>query len=183
MLEVLLFTAIPTMPPYVLSAERVPVEPMRLVLIQHRCFYCGNPDDVHLYRLWHLFGILHCSQHAVDAKEDCEEFLRTRGFVRRCDAMAHPVLGPFMESLGTNIPVLRSSGTVETGWYFPLLDEVPLIRKSTTFGCWGFHLCGGESEKFVPLTQFRDPRVFALLKEETQEMLGAVETAFVAGFY
>jgi hypothetical protein len=163
------------MPPSILPEPRIRVEPYRLVLIQHKCAYCGD-NDTYLYRLWHLFGILHCTTHAGEAKEDGEEYLRTHGILRKWDAMDHPAIGPFLNSMGSSIPVLRASGVLEE-WSFPFLDQGPLIRRSASMG-WGFHLQGDDAEKFVPLTQFRDPRVFARLSEETRGMLGAVESAF-----
>ena len=161
------------------------MEPVRIVLIQHRCFYCGN-SDVHFHRLWHLFGLLHCAEHAQAAQEDCEEYMRKDGMIRRCDAIAHPVLGPFLAALGDAIPVLRTSGAVES-WCFPVLDERPLILRSRSQGTWGFHLQGSDGqglmERFVPISQFRDPRILPLLKEDVRDMLEAVENTFAAGFY
>lgn len=127
------------MPPLVSPPTEPRMDPQRLVLLQQSCFYCGDTEDVQCARIHHLFGILHCPEHAAAAEEDCREYMHSQGIVRFSDAQAHLEIGPFLEALGTNIPVLRTSGDVED-WRFPVLDVYPLIRKSVSTGSWGFQL-------------------------------------------
>ncbi len=180
-------SSIPNMAPYdpaVLDA--IPsLEPMRLVLVPLKCFYCdcAVEEDIREWRICHLFGLFHCGQHSAAAQRDCEEYMRREGIVRMWDAQQHPVLGPFLTALGTTIPMLRSSGVVDTNWRFPILDEMPLIRRSRTTGAWGFNLTNGVVDKFAPLSQFRDPRVSPILSEEVRRMLEAVEAALTSGVY
>ncbi len=183
-----MFPAFPTfllMPPYVPMPAIPSLEPRRLVLVPLQCFYCGYSvvDDIAEWRIHHLFGLFHCPTHAAAAERDCKEFMRTQGIVRICDAHHHPVLGPFLTALGSNIPVLRSSGEVDANWYIPVLDEIPIIRRSRSTGAWGFNLTNGISDKFVPLSQFCDTRVYPLLKEEARQLLPSVETLLTVGFY
>jgi len=173
------------MPPFV-SMPAVPsLEPVRLVLVPLCCFYCGHAVEAEIaeWRIHHLFGLFHCPTHAGAAERDCKDFMRQRGIVRICDAREHSVLGPFLTALGSTIPVLRSSGEVDTNCFFLVLDEVPILRRSRTTGVWGFNLTNGSSDKFVPLSQFRDPRVYTLLKEEARQLLPSVETVLTEGFY
>jgi hypothetical protein len=173
------------MPPYVPMPAILSLEPRRLVLVPLRCFYCGHsvPEDICEWRIHHLFGLYHCPAHAGAAERDCREFMRTQGVVRICDARQHPVLGAFLTALGSTIPVLRSSGEIDMNWYIPMVDELPIIRRSRTMGAWGFNLTNGISDKFVPLSQFCDPRIYPLLKEEVRQLLPSVETLLTAGFY
>ncbi len=176
------------MPPFV-SMPIVPdvpsLEPVRLVLVPVCCFYCGHAveEEIAEWRIHHLFGLFHCPTHAGAAERDCKEFMRQRGIVRICDAREHSVLGPFLVSLGSTIPVLRSSGEVDTNWFIPVLDEVPILRRSRTTGAWGFNLTNGSSDKFVPLSQFRDTRVVPHMKEEATNLLDSVENLLAAGLY
>ncbi len=174
------------MPPYCDSLDTVPaLEPMRLVLVPLKCFYCNHAveEDIYEWRIHHLFGLFHCPTHATAAARDCTDFMREHGIVRMCDARTHAVLGPFLTALGSAIPVLRSSGAVDTNWQFPHLDELPLIRRSRTTGAWGFNLTNGMADKFAPLADFRDPRVAPFVKEEARGMLDAVEAALITGVY
>lgn len=75
--------------------------------------------------------------------------MHTHEIVRLCDAHQHPILGSFLTALGNTIPILRSSGQVDANWYIPILDEVPIIRRSRTTGAWGFNLTNGYCDKFI----------------------------------
>ncbi len=164
----------------------IPVqEPRRLVLVPLKCFYCNQSDaeEIQQWRISHLFGLFHCDKHADAAKRDCEDFMRIHGLVRRCDARNHPTIGPFMDALGETIPVLRSSGAVDTNWHFPYIDEIPDIKYSKTTNVWGFNLTNGFADKFVPLKDFRDPRIAPFLKQEARDTLEAVEAALTTGLY
>jgi hypothetical protein len=159
------------------------LEPIRLVMVPLCCFYCGNQEDVQEWRICNLFGIFHCDTHAVAAERDCKSFMRNESIVRYLDARDHPVLAPFLLELGSKIPVLRSSGTVETDWFFPACDDLPHIRKSKTTCEWGFNLTNGIADKFVPLCDFRDPRVAQHVPTDVIHMLETVIDTLNAGVY
>jgi hypothetical protein len=176
-----------TMPPFVSSSSfSVPVlEPIRLCLVPLACFYCGNSEEEELceWRIHYLFGLFHCKEHTSVAERDCKNFMKHHGIVRMYDAIHHPILGPFLTALGSNIPVLRTSGEVQQGWCFPALDEVPSIRKSKTTQEWLFHLTNGVTNKFVPLCQFQDARVSPFLSPETLLQVDAVIACLETGVY
>lgn len=174
------------MPPFVVPTSGSEfLTPIRLVLVPLNCFYCGNAteEEVREYRIYYLFGLFHCQNHAQDAEQDCKRYMRREGIVRIQDALSHGVLGPFLQSLGTSIPVLRSSGDVETGWFLSQIDHCPLLRRSQTLGCWGIQLTNGVSEKFIPFEQFRDNRIAPFLSNEVLQALPAVESLLQEGFY
>jgi hypothetical protein len=174
------------MPPFVCIPDTTPVlEPVRLVMVPLKCFYCDHSveEDIYEWRITHLFGLFHCSEHTAAAERDCTNFMRSQGIVRIRDAGSHPVLGPFLTALGNSIPVLRSSGQVDTDWYIPVLNEVPTIKWSNSTNVWGFNLTNGSADKFIPLSQFRDPRVVPHMKEEAMALLDSVEQVLVSGFY
>ncbi len=175
------------MPPYVfVPPPPVPVlEPIRLCLVPLACFYCGSTaeDTLCEWRIHHLFGLFHCEEHTWAAERDCKNFMREHNIVRKVDAAGHPVLGPFLTALGSNIPVLRTSGDVQQGWHFAPVDEVPAIRKSKTTQEWGFHLTNGISDKFVPLRQFQDARVSPFLSPEAVQQVDAAIACLEAGVY
>jgi hypothetical protein len=182
---IFLSSSVPTMAPYNVP-ENVPVlQPRRLVLVPVCCFYCGHSveEDIQQWTIHRLFGLFHCTAHQSAATRDCSAFMREHNIVRLQDARTHPVLGPFLTALGPTIPVLRSSGAVDTNWYFPLLDDEPPIRKSRTTGAWGFNLTNGFADKFAALADFRDPRVAPHVKPEARDMLDAVEAALNEGVY
>lgn len=168
------------------SSHSLPVlEPMRLVLIPLQCFYCGNSNEatLHEWRICHLFGLFHCEEHTWCAERDCTQFLKTHGWIRKVDALAHPLLGPFLNALGPTFPILRTSGEIQQGWFFPLLDEQVPIRKSKTTQEWGLNVTNGELIRFVPFSQFRDPRLAALLTHEVVNSLEAVIACLESGNY
>lgn len=103
--------------------------------------------------------------------------------MRRQDALKHPILGPFLSALGTHIPVLRTSGEVQQDWRFPVLDEIPLIRRSKTTQEWGFNLTNGILDKFVSLHQFQDARVSSFLSMEVQQQIEGVISCMETGVY
>ena len=177
------------MPSYVSIPDTPHLEPQRLVLVPLQCFYCGHAEHDEIgdytgeWRICHLFGLFHCAMHQAAAERDCKAYMRSQGIVRICDARTHPTLGPFLAALGNTIPVLRSSGAVDMDWFIPYVDEIPIIRRSNTSGEWGFNLANPTSTKFVPLSQFRDPRVAPHLKQEARNLLDEVESLLVQGFY
>ncbi len=175
------------MPPYdpAFLATIPSQEPIRLVLVPLKCFYCDHAveGDIYEWRIFHLFGIFHCSAHSSAARRDCETFMHREGIVRLCDARNHSVLGPFLTALGDTIPVLRSSGAVDTDWYIPPIDEIPVIRQSKNTGAWGFNLTNGAADKFIPLSQFRDSRVTPYIREEVRNLLDTVASTLIAGVY
>lgn len=176
------------MAPYTsnMNTDDVPsLQPMRLVLVPVKCFYCGHAvaEDIEEWRIYHLFGLFHCHAHRDAARRDCETYMRDEGIVRLKDAREHAVLGPFLTALGVAIPVLRSSGAVDTNWMIPPIDECPIVRRSRTSGAWGIHLTNGVSDKFMPLADFRDPRVAPHVKDEVRDMLDAVDSVLSDGMY
>jgi hypothetical protein len=173
------------MPPFCIP-DTIPVlEPVRLVLVPLKCFYCDHSveEDIYEWRITHLFGLFHCPDHTAAAERDCTNFMRLHGIVRICDAHSHPIIGAFLTALGNTIPVLRSSGQVDTNWYIPLVDEIPIVRKSNTTQEWGFNLTNGFADKFIPLSQFRDPRVMQHMPDNAASLLDTVEQTLTAGFY
>lgn len=173
------------MPPSSDVVDVPPLQPIRLVLVPIQCFYCGHAveEDIEVWRIYHLFGLFHCPVHRGAAKRDCEAYMRAEGILRLQDARDHPVLGPFLTALGQSIPVLRSSGAVDTDWCINLWDEHPIVRRSRTTGAWGVHLTNGSSERFMSFQDFRDPRVTRLLKEEVRDMLDSVLAVLADGVY
>ncbi len=159
------------------------LEPIRLVLVPIKCFYCDHSENVYEWLICNLFGLFHCEEHEAAAKRDCEKFMRINGWVRLIDARNHSVIGPFLTALGNHIPVLRSSGAVDTNWFFANMDDAPAIKYSKSTGAWGFNLTNGHADKFVPLADFRNPRVAPVVKEEARGMLDAVEATLTAGVY
>lgn len=173
------------MPP-LSSSQSLPVlKPIRLVLVPLRCFYCGNDNEETLreWRICHVFGLFHCEEHTWCAERDCSQFLKTHGWIRKVDALAHPLLGPFLNALGATFPILRTSGEIQEGWFFPVLDEQVPIRKSKTTQEWGFNLTNGNLARFVPLSQFQDPRIVPLVAPEIVTTLGSVIGCLEAGIY
>ncbi len=172
------------MPPYCPSSSVMPtLAPIRLVLVPIKCFYCNHTEDIYEWLICQHFGILHCSEHDEAAKRDCENFMHNEGWVWLGDARAHNTLGPFLKALGNQIPVLRSSGAVDTNWFFTTIQDVPAIKYSKSTNKWGFNLTNGYADKFVPLTDFRDPRISPLVKEEVRDMLETVASALTTGIY
>jgi hypothetical protein len=105
------------------------------------------------------------------------------GFVRICDARNHAILGPFLTALDYTIPILRSSGAVDTNWFFAPMQYVPAIKYSKSTNKWGFNLTNGAADKFVPLANFRDSRVAPLVNKEVRDMLETVEATLNSGIY
>jgi hypothetical protein len=173
------------MAPYNVPDSPPPLEPRRLVLVPLCCFYCGHSveADVLEWRIFHLFGTFHCPAHKREAERDCRNYMRDNDIVRLCDARSHPILGAFLTALGNTIPVLRSSGDVDCTWHIPYLDQIPIIRRSKTTGAWGFNLTNGYADKFIPLSQFHDPRVTPHVKDEVRDMLEVVDALLSQGFY
>ena len=175
------------MPPFAPSTELpMPVlEPIRLVLVPLRYFYCGDDNEATLreWRICHLFGLFHCEVHTWCTELDCRNFMRVHGWVRKVDAQSHPILAPFLSALGSNIPVVRTTGAVDQGWFFPLLDEQVPIRKSKTTQEWGFNVTNGDLTRFVPLSQFQDPRITDMVAPEVVASLGSVIACLEAGIY
>ncbi len=101
--------------------------------------------------------------------------MRIHRIVRIEDAKTDTIVGPFLAALGSEIPVLRSSGEVDTRWRISPSISLPIIRQSKTTGEWGMNLSSPAGDKFVPVKQFRDPRIATHLSEKARELLDAVE--------
>lgn len=163
-----------------------PVTPMRLVLIQLKCFYCDACDpehDIYQYRISHAFGIMHCSKHRANAEMDCISFMKEDGIVRLCDAKAHPQFAPFLECIQEGVPVLRSNGEIDKGWRMESWDEIPIIKRSPISNEWKLMMTNGDFSKGVSLSQFRNPHILPLLSENFVKSLETVERLLKDGFY
>ena len=81
-----------------------------------KCFYCDSPDAT-MHEIEWLFGIKHCLEHKASAVRDCRAYLHEEKQVDMRDAMSHPILGKFLQSIAeVEFPVLRSSGELQPGW-------------------------------------------------------------------
>ena len=97
------------------------------------CFYCGSEPENDERTLDYHFGIRYCKDHKTWAKRDSKAYLHEVGHVKLQDALAHPVLSPFLARLESPTTIQRSNGTWETGWTLATpkedLDQFPTLQK------------------------------------------------------
>jgi hypothetical protein len=130
--------------------SRVRVEPYSFIMTANKCDYCYNTDTKSvLYQ--RLYGIKACEEHYEWASHDMKAYFQENDMVAFKDAMLNPAVKEFIESLGDEFEVKRSSGVVEKGWR---------INKGCTYtgkkyfqydecGGWSFPAKIGENEDII----------------------------------
>ena len=95
--------------------SRVRIEPHSFVMTHSKCDYCNKLEHRGVL-VQHLFGIKACEEHFEWASHDIKAYFQENDMVAFKDAMENPAIKAFIESLGDEFEVKRTSGIVEKGW-------------------------------------------------------------------
>jgi hypothetical protein len=149
------------------------------------CFYCGKDYENDERTLGDTWGIRYCADHKAAAKRDSNAYLHKAGRVKLSFALAHPVLGPFLEALQSETHIRRSSGAVEGRWtlhYEVWNDDKALVR---TDGEWYVPMIhrATETRKGVSIRSLLDERIASLNDASIAAQIPEVLTVLDAGVY
>jgi hypothetical protein len=131
--------------------------PRSTVMTPMICFYCGQEQaKIGKGTLYHLFGIKHCENHAINAIRDCNAYQHRENLLVM-EKIEDPEILKFIDLLNGisgGFSIERSSGEIQPGWkinkgYF---HEPAFIIKID--GYWTIPCTNGEKYKNVKLINF-----------------------------
>ena len=159
--------------------------PTSLTLRRSACFYCGEPHNADLWAIPETRGLRCCTTHKATAARDLKAHLHTLDQVRTDDALAHPLLAPFLEQLKSPTTIQRSSGVWEGDW---TLQEGPDCRHWTLLrlnGVWHIPMkhASSNSAKRVPLPIFCTTAFTEHNSHSRLSPIDAIQAALDEGLY
>jgi hypothetical protein len=165
------------------------IMPCSLVLIHNECFYCHSRDTITSHQSLYNFGILACPEHKSCAIRDSKAYLHTKKVALIRDLMHHPEMIAFVEALGDNIQVLRTSGVVDEGWEVQKLLSDELPRAMKIGDQWTISMAKNEESfvdsitKNVRLSAFLDPKLKYATMEKFPDIVDKLIALLEKGIY
>ena len=134
------------------------LNPVRLVLRQSSCFYCGGEHLNDVMLLENRVGLRYCAEHKAWAERDVRAHLHETKQVPTREALLHPVLGLFLAALKNPTTIQRSSGDWEDKWVLQLGADCKHMSLVNKLGEWLIPMVNYSSNlaKPVPLSVFQD---------------------------
>jgi hypothetical protein len=166
------------------------IMPCSLVLIKCECFYChATGDDLTTHQSSFNFGIIACPEHKLLAIRDIKAYLHVNkiAFVR--DLMEYDEMKAFVEAIGENVRVLRSSGDVDNGWLIEqmMCGDIPCIREikgeSAITMAKNPEAFTQSLSKNVPLNAFLDPKLEYCKIDKFPEIIEKLVNILEKGIY
>ena len=159
--------------------------PCSLVMRTMECFYCGKENENDEHTLGNHWGIRYCSDHKASAKRDSNAYLHGAGRIKMSFALAHPVLGHFLNGLKSDTHIRRTSGAVEGRWTLQhelWSDDLALVRQD---GDWYVPMIHRATEirKGVGIRSLLDERIASLNDASLAAQIPEVLTVLDAGVY
>jgi len=159
--------------------------PSSLVMRTCACFYCGKDYENDERTLGDNWGIRYCVDHKAAAKRDSNAYLHGAGRVKTSCALAHPILGPFLNALTSDTHIRRTNGSVEGRWTLQherWSDDKALVLQNGEWYVPMIHRAT-ETTKGVAIRSLLDDRIASLNDASLAAQIPEVLTVLDAGVY